>query len=163
MGTEWLWRSFLAMGNGDFLCFYLSQASSVTCFHERACEWSEALISSYLDVQFMSPITLPLTRCLPGHLDLLPYHKGFLPYRYMADRSYHIMSTYLVTYCWYKQGLVTQRGQSVWQRHFSHMTDSICLCDRGRNTGSQEREAVAYKGGKNCFQPTKKLLTLQPA
>jgi len=49
------------------------------------------LISNYLNVQFMSPVTLPLTPCLPGHLDLLPYHC-------MTDRSYHIMSTYLITW-----------------------------------------------------------------
>lgn len=48
----------------------------------------------------MSPITRHLTPCVPDHFDLLPYHKGLetLPYHYVTDRSYHMTSTYLVTW-----------------------------------------------------------------
>lgn len=76
---------------------YPRQASWVAFM--RVCEWSQVLISNYLNEHFMSPITLPLTPCLSGHLDFLPYHKRLepLPYHCMTDRSYHIMSTYLVT------------------------------------------------------------------
>lgn len=118
------------MGNEDFPCLYLSKTSVISSVHERVCEWSQALISNHLNVQVMSPVILPLTPCLPGHLDLLLYHIGLepLPYHCMTDRSYHIMSTYLITWLLVQAVPTHTKGTKCVTKAF-YPYDSICLCD----------------------------------
>lgn len=131
------------MGNEDFPCFYLSQASTISSVHERVCEWSQALISNCLTVQFMSPITLLLIPCPPGHLDLITKDLNLcLIIVWLTDLSHneHISDHMLVG----TSSAYSHKGYKVCDKGILAIWEIIFLCVTGEETQDPRKEGQLH-------------------